>query len=315
MKRPGAAACLYFAAVWVVCANPLADESAPLTGTLKTISDRGTILIGYRDSSVPFSFLNRAGQPVGLSLEICHGIAEDVAHSLNRDLLEPDAPVWQMGIRITFVPVTADQRLPKVISGEVDLECGSTTANAERAKLVAFSPVFFVSGTKLTVPLQGKGRARISSCRDLARRTVVVSAGTTNAEVMQRLASRVSPEIKVVEMPSLEPAYDRLVAGKADAFASDDVLLAGLLASHHDSRSFDIVGDYLPFEPYAITLRRNDPAFADLIKDTFARMASEGMLSRLYTRWLMGRLPTGERLAIPMSPYLTEMYRALGQPD
>jgi glutamate/aspartate transport system substrate-binding protein len=314
MKGCGAAACLYFAAIWV-CAHPLADESAPLTGTLKTISDRGTILIGYRDSSVPFSFLNSAGQPIGFSLDICHGIAEDVARKLNRDLLEPDAPVWQMGVRIVFVPVAADQRLQKVVSGEVDLECGSTTANAERAKLVAFSPVFFVSGTKLMVPLQGRDRTRISSYRDLAGRTVVVSVGTTNAEVMQRLASRVSPEIKVVELPSLEVAYDQLVAGKADAFASDDILLAGLLASHHDRQSFGIVGDYLSFEPYAITLRRNDPAFADLIKDSFAGMASEGTLSRLYTRWLMGQLPTGERLGIPMSPYLTEIYRALGQQD
>ena len=314
MKVLCAVACLCFAAA-CLCTNSLADENAPLTGTLKTISDRGTILIGYRDSSVPFSFLNQARQPVGFSLDICHGIAEDVARRLNRDLLEPDAPVWQTGIRIVEVPVAADQRLPKVMSGAVDLECGSTTANAERAKIVAFSPVFFVSGTKLMVHLQGRGRTSISSYRDLAGRTVVVSAGTTNAEVMQHLAGRVSPTIKVVQMPSLAAAYDRLVADEADAFASDDILLAGLLASHHDSRRFGIIGDYLSFEPYAITLRRNDPAFADLVKDSFTRMASEGTLARLYTRWLMGRLPTGEALRIPMSPYLTEIYRALGQPD
>ncbi len=159
-----------------------------LTGTLKTINDRGSILIGYRDSSLPFSFLNKAGQPIGFSLDICHGIAEDVARMLNRDLLEPDAPSWQTGVRITYVPVAAEQRLPMVISGQVDLECGSTTANAERARQVAFSPVFFLSGTKLMVPLQPSGAARINSYRDLAGRTVVVSTGTTNAEVMHRLA-------------------------------------------------------------------------------------------------------------------------------
>jgi glutamate/aspartate transport system substrate-binding protein len=293
----------------------LAEEGAPLSGTLKTINDRGTILLGYRESSLPFSFLNKAGQPIGFSLDICHGIAEDVARTLNRDLLEADAPAWQTGVRIVYVPVGADQRLPKVISGAVDLECGSTTANAERAQVVAFSPVFFLSGTKLMVPAEGGGRARVNSYRDLAGRAVVVSAGTTNAEVMQRLASKASPAMKVEEQPSLDAAYEMLVAGKADAFASDDILLAGFIATHHDGRGFAIVGDYLSFEPYAITLRRDDPAFADLVKQSFARMASEGTLDRLYTRWLVDRLPTGETLGVPISPYLSEMYRALGQPD
>jgi len=106
-----------------------------------------------------------------------------------------------------------------------------------------------------------------------------------------------------------------LTAGKADAFASDDILLAGYIAARPEGANFVIVGDYLSFEPYAITLRRDDPAFADLVKDSFARLAGEGTLSRLYTRWLVDRLPTGETLGVPMSPYLTEMYRALGQPD
>jgi glutamate/aspartate transport system substrate-binding protein len=302
-------------AVSVTGGSVLAEEGTVLTGTLKTINDRGTILIGYRESSLPFSFLNKAGQPVGFSLEICHGIAEDVARTLNRDLLEPDAPAWQSGVRIVHVPLAADQRLPMVISGQVDLECGSTTANAERARQVAFSPVFFLSGTKLMVPLGPSGSAGISSYRDLASRTVVVSAGTTNAEVMHRLADKVSPGFAVTELPSLSAAYDALAAGNADAFASDDILLAGFIAAHPGVRRFGIVGDYLSFEPYAITLRRDDPAFADLVKSSFARMASEGTLARQYTRWLVDRLPTGETLGIPMSPYLSEMYRALGQPD
>jgi glutamate/aspartate transport system substrate-binding protein len=315
MRRLRAVGYLLLATGWP-CRSVLAEEGAALTGTLKTISDRGTVLIGYRESSLPFSFLNKAGEPVGFSLDICHGIAEDVARALHRELLEPNAPIWQTGVRIVYVPVAADQRLPKVMSGAVDLECGSTTANAERARMVAFSPVFFLSGTKLMVPLEGPGGARVNSYRDLAGGTIVVSAGTTNAEVMRHLASTVSPEIKVEEPPSLDAAYDLLVrGGKADAFASDDILLAGFIATHHDGQRFGIVGDYLSFEPYAITLRRDDPAFADLVKDSFARMASEGTLARLYWRWLENRLPTGETLGIPMSPYLTEMYRALGQPD
>ena len=298
----------------LLCGGALADEGDTLTGTLKTIADRGTILIGYRTTALPFSFLNKAGQPIGFSIDICHAIAEDVARLLHRDLLESDAPQWQSGVRIVYVPVAADERLSKVISGAVDLECGSTTANAERAKTVAFSPIFFLSGTKLMVPLHD-GRPAATSYRDLAGRTVVVGTGTTNAEAMRRLADKVLPPIRVVEAPDLDAAYAMLVAGKADAFASDDILLAGYIATQPGGANFAIVGDYLSYEPYAITLRRDDAAFADLVKGSFARIASEGTLGRWYDRWLVDRLPTGETLRFPMSPYLTEMYRALGQPD
>jgi len=138
------------AALLFVCA-PAWAQDALLTGTLKTINDRGTILIGVREASIPFSFLNKGRQPIGFSVDLCHGIATDVAAALNVDLLEPDAPAWQKGVRIIYVPVASDQRLQKVISGAVDLECGSTTATEARAKTVAFSPVFFLAGTKLMV--------------------------------------------------------------------------------------------------------------------------------------------------------------------
>jgi glutamate/aspartate transport system substrate-binding protein len=237
--------------------------------------------------------------------------------------LEADAPTWQVGVRIVYVPVAANERLAEIISGALDLECGSTTANTQRAQTVAFSPVFFLAGTKLMVPLAGTGgigsavpgKAEVSSYRDLAGRTVVVGAGTTNAAVMGRLASLVSPPITVMEAPGLDAAYTMLAAGQADAFASDDILLYGFIATRPDGGRFGIVGDYLSYEPYAIMLRRDDASFADLVQSSFERMAKEGTLSRLYTRWLVDRLPTGERLNVPMSPHLAEMYRALGQPD
>jgi glutamate/aspartate transport system substrate-binding protein len=313
MRRLGRVALLVVAALWIF-ADARAEEGELLTGTLKTIHARGTILIGYRQNSLPFSFLNKAGQPIGFSLDLCHGIAEDVARTLNSELLEPDAPAWQVGVRIVYVPVTASERLPKLVSGAIDLECGSTTANAERERTVAFSPVFFLAGTKLMVPLTD-GRATVSSYRDLAGRSVVVGAGTTNAEVMRRLADRVSPPITVTEAPGLDAAYAILAAGKADAFASDDILLSGFIATRPDGSHFRVVGDYLSYEPYAIALRRDDADFADLVRSSFERMASEGTLNRLYTQWLVDRLPTGETLNLPISPHLAEMYRALGQPD
>lgn len=305
---------LAFVLLTVICSGGAWAEDVLLSGTLKTINDRGSILIGYRDGAPPFSFLNPGHQPIGFSLDLCHGIAEDVARVLNRDLLEADAPAWQSGVRIVTVPVAGDERIPKIVSGVIDLECGSTTANAEREKTIAFSPIFFLAGTKLLVPLVN-GRPAVASYRGLAGRTVVVGAGTTNAAVIMRLAGSVSPPISVSEVPSLDAGYDMLAQGKADAFASDDILLSGFVATRSDGKRFGITGDYLSFEPYAIGFRRDDPAFADLVRDSFARMASEGTLNRLYARWLVDRLPNGETLNVPMSPQLAEMYRALGQPD
>ncbi len=302
-------------ALLALCAGGVARaQDVILSGTLKTINERGTILIGYRDTAPPFSFLNPGKQPVGFSVDICHNIAEDVAAQLNRDLVEADAPAWQTGVRIAYVPIAADERLAKLTSGAIDLECGSTTANAERAKVISFSPVFFLAGTKLMVPLIN-GRPSIASYRALAGKSIVVGTGTTNAVTVKRLAATVSPPIKVVETPNLDAAYNMLAAGTAEAFASDDILLAGYLATRPDGKRFGIVGDYLSYEPYAIGLRKDDPQFTVLVRDTFARLASAGTLNRLYNRWLVDRLPNGEQLNVPMSPALAGMYQALGQTD
>lgn len=282
-----------------------------LSGTLKTIHDRGTIRIGYREGAVPFAFLNRGGQPVGYAVDLCLAIASDAAAALNEDLLEPTAPAWQQGIRIVYVPVAAEARLPMVTSGAIDLECGSTTANVERAKVVAFSPIFFLAGTKLLV----KAERRATSYRALAGLSVAVSAGTTNATVLQRLAPGLSPPMTVQTFPSLDTAFDALAAGRAAAMASDDILLAGMLASRGATRQYRIVGDYLSYEPYAIAFRKDDPDFAALVTQSFQRMAGSGQLRSLYHRWFEETLPNGERLDLPMNPQLAEIFRGLGQPD
>ena len=301
-------ACLAVAAL--CCAGAARADEGVLTGTLAAIAARGTIRLGTRDSVVPFSFHNKGGQPVGFSVDLCHGIAEDVAAALNRDLLEPDDPAVP-GIRIVYVPITAETRLPKIIAGDIDLECGSTTATEERARTVAFSPVFFLAGTKLMVA----AGSPIGSYQDLAGRSLAVSAGTTNAAVMKRLAARLTPPPRVTETSDVDAAYAMLAAGQADAFASDDILLAGLLAARADGGRFRIVGDYLSYEPYAIVLRRDDPDFAALVRQSFERMAQEGRLHALYDRWFTASLPTGGSMNLPMSAQLAEMYRALGEPD
>ena len=286
-----------------------------LTGTLKTIKERGTILIGYREKSIPFAFTNAAGQPVGFSVDICNGIAAEVARRLDSDLVEADAPAWQKGTRIVYVPVASDARLPKVISGEIDLECGSTTANDERAKTVAFSPIFFLAGTKLLVPLAPADGNAIGSYRDLAGHKLGVATGTTTEAVVKRIASRATPPITIVEQPSVDEAFTRLEASSVDAIASDDILLSAFLATKPNSKAYGVVGDYLSFEPYAIMFRKNDPDFAAVVQASFQDMASSGVLAQGYRRWFLDRLPNGQTLNLPISAQLSEMYRALGQTD
>jgi glutamate/aspartate transport system substrate-binding protein len=271
-----------------------------LSGTLKKVKDSGTITLGYRESSLPFSYLNRRQQPIGYSIDLCREIVEDVSTELDG-----------MEIKIAFVPVTPANRLQKVASGEIDLECGSTTGNVQRRKEVAFSPIFFVAGTKLMVPKS----SAVRSYRDLAGKTVVVTAGTTNEAALRTLSDKQKLGITFVTAPDHAQSLEMLASGKADAFATDDVLLYGLIATAKNASDMKVVGEYLSYDPYGLVYRRDDPAFAALVDRTFARMASERRLAELYTTWVLRRLPTGETLNLPISPQLEEVFRMLGQPE
>src|SRR5215831_9344789 len=286
----------------VALAQPAAaqDTLGALSGTLKKIRSTGTITLGYRESSLPFSYLNRRQQPNGYSIDLCREIVEDVSAELDG-----------MEIKITFAPVTPDNRLQKVASGEIDLECGSTTGNVQRRKEVAFSPIFFVAGTKLMVPKSSS----ISSYRDLAGKTAVVTAGTTNEAALRALSDKQKLGITIISAPDHAQSLEMLASGKADAFATDDVLLYGFIATAKNASNMKVVGEYLSYDPYGLVYRRDDPAFAAVVERTFTRMASERRLAELYNKWFLRRLPTGETLNLPMSPQLEEVFRMLGQPE
>ncbi|HEX5211460.1 MAG TPA: amino acid ABC transporter substrate-binding protein [Pseudolabrys sp.] len=285
------------------CAGALAQEQqqgpvGELTGTLKAVRDSGTIKLGFRQSSLPFSYYNKIRQPIGYSIDLCREVAEDVATELGG-----------IDLKIVFVPVTPANRLDKVKSGEVDLECGSTTSNLERQKEVAFSPIFFVAGTKLMVPKS----SGVRSYRDLAGKTVVVTAGTTNEAALRALSDKQKLDIKIVSAPDHGESVAMLAGGKADAFATDDVLLYGFIATDPRAKEMKVVGEFLSYDPYGLVLRKDDPQFAALVEQTFRRIAAERRLAELYNKWFMRRLPTGETLNLPMSPQLEELFRVLGQ--
>lgn len=271
-----------------------------LTGTLLKIRQSGKVVIGYRESALPLSYVTAGGTPIGYSIDLCREIVDDIVTALAG-----------RQVAIDFHPVTSENRIELVRNGTVDLECGSTTASLERKKLVAFSPTIFVSGTKLLVPAASKALG----LRDLAGQPIAVTAGTTNAAAIQALDGKQKLGLKLMASPDNVQSFALVQGATAAAFASDDVLLYGLIVAAKDPAAWKVVGDFLSFEPYGIVFRRDDPDFAQLVADSFTRMAEEGRLTQLYTRWFMRRLPTGQRLSLPMSPQLEEIFRALGEED
>jgi glutamate/aspartate transport system substrate-binding protein len=271
-----------------------------LSGTLKKIKDTGTITLGYRENSLPFSYLNKRAQPIGYSLDLCREIVDEASTELDG-----------MDIKIVLSPVTSADRLVRVKAGEIDLECGSTTRNLQRQKDVAFSPIFFIAGTKLMVPKASK----VTSYRDLAGKTVVVTAGTTNETTLRTLSDKQKLGINLVTERDHAESFAVLEAGKADAFATDDVLLYGIIATEPRAHDMKVVGEYLSYDPYGLAYRRDDPAFADVVNSAFGRMAADRRLTEIYNKWFLRRLPTGETLNLPMSPQLEEIFRVLGTPD
>ena len=271
-----------------------------LTGTLKKVKDSKTVTLGYRESSIPFSYVNKVGEPIGYSMDLCSAVVDEVSKELEG-----------VEIAVKYKKVTAETRIPAVQSGEVDLECGSTTANFERKKEVAFSPIFFVAGTKLLVPRS----SGISSYRDLRDKTVVVTAGTTNEAAVRAISDKQHLGIKFLVGKDHAESFAMLKEGQADAFATDDVLLYGLVAATKSHDQYHVVGEYLSYDPYGLMYRKGDPEFAAIVDRTFSRLAPSRELVQLYNKWFQQRLPTGETLDLPMSPQLEEIFRVEGVPD
>lgn len=289
--------------LWVAAASLLATTAVAQTGgseglspTLSAIKTAHTVRLGYRESSPPFSFLDQSGRPIGYSLELCEAIVEEIG-------VEVDDP----NLKIEYVRVTSDDRIDAVLQNKIDLECGSTTANAERGKRVAFSPLMFVAGTKLMVP---KGAA-VSVVADLKGRTVVVTKGTTNEQAIHAVDKKLSLGLNIVTAPDHEQSFRMVADGKADAFATDDILLYGLIARHKAQEYFRVVGDYLSYDPYGIMFRKGEPQLSAVVERAFRKLGSNRDLVPLYNKWFTARLPTGERLNVPISLQLEEAFKAM----
>ncbi len=303
LPSPLLAACLALA---VTAGAARAQEPATqpgdtnvIAGTLKKVHDAGVVTLGYRESSFPFSYL--VGQrPVGYSIDLCLHVVEEIRKEL-------DDPA----INVAFTKVTSETRIPDLVAGKVDIECGSTTANKEREKQVAFSPIMFVAGTKLMV----KAGSPYRSYRDFAGKTVVVTAGTTNESALRALNDKNRLGINIVTAPDHEQSYQMAANGQADAFATDDALLYGLIARHHAEKDLIVVGGYLSYDPYGLMFRKDDPQMARAVGRAFSTMAKSRDLFEAYHRWFERRTPSGEEINLPMGPQLSEVFRAMGMED
>ncbi|MBJ2159499.1 amino acid ABC transporter substrate-binding protein [Variovorax sp. IB41] len=272
-----------------------AQAQEQLTGTLAKARESGAITIGYRESSVPFSYLNARKEPIGYSIELCRALVTAIEDAVNKSLA------------IKWVPVTSDSRIDAVAGGKVDLECGSTTNNLERQKRVAFSPTMFVSGTKVLV----KKGAPIKSFRDLAGKKVAVTAGTTNEKTLRELSEKFKLGINLQVARDHAESFGLVKSGQADAFATDDVLLYGLIAQDAAKADYEVVGDFLSYDPYGIMYRKGDAQLAKVVNDTFQVLAEDGEIERQYKRWFLRKLPSGESINLPMSAQLETIIQTM----
>jgi glutamate/aspartate transport system substrate-binding protein len=275
------------AALSVVSHTAIAEE---LTGTLEKIRRSGTITIGHRESSIPFSYYSSNEKVVGYAMDLCYLAADAVKASLGLQTLE-----------VKLVPVTPSGRIPSILSEAIDLECGTTTNNLEREKVVSFSVTYFVAANRLMT----KAKANLRTLDDLKGKTVVSTIGSTNLKQISELDAQRHLGLTILAAKDNGEAFRMLESDRADAFVMDDILLYTRMAHAAAPGDYAVSDDALSVEPYGIMLRRNDPAFKKVVDDAISAVYRSGDIHRIYAKWFLAPIPpNGVNLNIPMSASL-----------
>jgi glutamate/aspartate transport system substrate-binding protein len=279
-----AAACL------ALVAPAMAQE-----GTLKKIKDSGTITIGHRDASIPFSYYDDKQQPVGYSMDICMRIVEDV----KKELKMPN-------LKVAYQLVTSANRIPLMANGTIDLECGSTTNNLERQKQVSFTNTHFVTANRWV----SKKGSNIKSLNDLKGKTVVSTAGTTNIKQITEINASQNLGANILSANGHPEAMQMVETGRAVAFVMDDILLYSLAAQSRNPGEWEFSKDALSVEPYGIMLRRDDPAFEKLVDASTANLYKSGQINAIYEKWFLKPIPPKNvNLNVPMGDVLKRVFQ------
>jgi len=256
----------------IVATPASAQESA----TLKKIKDTGTISLGHRESSIPFSYYDDKQQVIGYSHELLLKIADAVKAELKLAKLDTK-----------LIPVTSQNRIPLVQNGTVDIECGSTTNNTERQKQVAFSNTMFIIGTRLMT----KHDSGIKDFPDLAGKNVVTTAGTTSERLLRKLNEDKKLNMNIISAKDHGESFLTLETGRAVAFMMDDALLYGEMAKAKKASDWIVVGTPQSREAYGCMLRKDDPGFKKLVDATIAKTMASGEIEKLYSKWFMSPVP------------------------
>ncbi|MED5622154.1 transporter substrate-binding domain-containing protein [Ideonella sp. BN130291] len=265
-----------------------AQETRP---TLAKAAETGSLRVSYRESSVPFSYLDN-NKPVGFAMDLCGHIVEAVKTRLKK----PD-------LKVEMQPVTSANRIPLVVNGTVDLECGSTTNNTVRREQVEFAINHFYTGTRLLV----KKASGIKNWPDLKGKKVATTTGTTNFQVLRKYGQEMKLDLEVISGKDHADSMLLVDSDRAVAFGMDDILLYGLMANAKNPAEWDVVGDPLQVEPYAIMLRKNDPEFKKLVDDTLKGVIASGEFEKLYKKWFQSPIPPRNvSLNVPMSEQLRQ---------
>jgi glutamate/aspartate transport system substrate-binding protein len=271
-------------AVIFVTAPAFAQE---LSGTLKKIKDTGAITLGYRESSVPFSYYDDNQRVIGYAMDLCHRIVDAVKSNLKMDSLE-----------VKLNPVTSATRIPLIANGTVDLECGSTTNNLEREKQVGFTITHFVTANRFV----SKKSVNLKTVDDLKGKTIVSTSGTTNIKQINEIAAQRNLNLNIIAAKDHAEAFLMVETDRAAAFVMDDILLYSLVATSKSPGDYVISADALSVEPYGIMLRRDDPAFKKVVDDEMIATYKGGAINAIYDKWFLKPIPPkGINLNVPMS--------------
>ena len=286
-----------FVASVLACSFLSTTAQAQTASTLDKVKAAGFITVAYREASIPFSYLADGQNPTGFAWEICGKIVDEVKKATGR-----------ADLQVKTQSVTSANRVPLLQNGTIDIECGSTTNNSERGKQVQFATNYFYTGTRFLV----KAGSPIKSLADLKGKKVVSTTGTTNILVMRNVNKEKNLDLDIMSAKDHAESALLVESGRADAFAMDDILLYGIKANSVNPAALAVVGEALQVEPYAIMLRRDDPAFKTLVDGTIATLIKSGDFQKLYTKWFQSPIPPkGVNLNAPMSDELKANLTAL----
>jgi len=273
----------------------LCSSGVALADTLQKIANSGRITLGYRESSVPFSYLAGPRQPIGFGVDIYTHLIPALKQATGRSDLEVN---WQA--------LTSQNRIPLIANGTVDLECGSTSNTAARAKTVAFAINYFYTGPKLLV----KQASGVKDFDDLAGKTVAVTTGTTTMKLLRKLDLERSMNIQLLPGKDHADSFLLVDAGRAVAFAMDDILLYGQILNAKQPAQWQVVGTPPQVEPYACMLRKDDPVFKRVVDSVITDLMRSGEFERIYAKWFLSPIPPrGRSLNLPMSEALRDNLR------